>query len=96
MDAEVIFVLLKKMHEITYKIFVSDGISGMAVSCNLMQRTNLSVHVHPTGHSLADDDEISHNKCSTSTYNNIIFDVMFLVGMHILIICIALYIKVTI
>lgn len=57
----------------------------MAVSCNLIQRTNLSLHVHPTGHSLADDDEvISHKKCSSTMYTNIIFDVMRLVAMYIL------------
>lgn len=68
-------------------MFVSDGISGMAVNCNRIQRTNLSLHVHPTGHSLDGDDVdevISHKKCSTSITTNIIFDVMFLVAMYIL------------
>ncbi len=51
-----------------------------------MQRTNLSLHVHPTGHSFADDDDVNpHKKCSTTIHTNNIFDVMFLVGMHILI-----------
>lgn len=87
MGCGLILTFIIKKYRNTYKIFVSDGISGMAVSCDLIQRTNLSLHVHPTGHSLAaaDVEVNSHKKCSTTiTYSMNIFGVKFLVAMHIL------------
>lgn len=86
MGAGLISFNYKKYIKNTYRIFVSDGISGMAVNCSLIQRTNLALHVHPAGHKLADDDKFTvHKKCSTTIYTKIIFDVTLLVAMYILI-----------
>lgn len=68
-------------------MFVSAGISGMVVSCNRIQRTSLSLHVHPAGHSLAstDDDKVNKKYSATIIFTQIIFVVKLSVDVYILI-----------